>query len=213
MRVKIAVLAAATLVTAAGVGVGVILHSPDEPAPTRPSTTTLAQVDTTTIVVAREPFCDRLTNADVKAALAGEPTRTASYGDGDSATLTGAEGSVTDVAQEYGCTWTGPSTAGTTTAGATARAWVFAPPVTLAWARQMSARAPKGCHAQQGPAYGRPTLAFTCTSQRRSTVSYRGLFGDAWLSCELTGRPGEAASEITERAGRWCLAVARAATA
>ena len=49
-------------------------------------------------------------------------------------------------------------------------------------------------------AYGRPTSALECGD---STL-VRGLFGDAWLSCELS-------SNDLDLVGRWCLAVARAA--
>ena len=225
MHAKTIVLAAATLVTAVGVGAGVILHSPDKTAPTAHATTTLAQVDTTTMVVARRPFCDGIAAADVTAALGGEATDASSYSDGDKASLTSPEGTVDDVAQEFGCTWTGTGTA--------ARAWVFAPPVTPGWAGQLAAQVPKGCTRKPGPAYGRPSVALSCGPARTgagtgagtragasaaasgapgaTTVSLRGLFGDAWLSCELTGRPDEPAATVAARADRWCLAVARAA--
>ena len=41
-------------------------------------------------------------------------------------------------------------------------------------------------------------------------ASYRGLFGDAWLVCELV-RPAGATWDVTDRAGRWCVGVLQAA--
>ncbi len=40
-------------------------------------------------------------------------------------------------------------------------------------------------------------------------ASYRGLFGDAWLVCEVV-RPAGATWDVTDRAGRWCVGVLRA---
>jgi len=201
---KTVVLAAAALVTAVAVGGGILLHSHDDshddPTPAARPATTLNDVDTTKLAVVRAPFCDRIEEADLEAALGGRVATTSSYGDGDSASLTR---SVKDVAQEYSCTWTG--------AGASARAWVFAPPVTTAWARQLASRVPHGCAKRSGPAYGAPTLAYTCTARHRTTASFRGLFGDAWLSCDLSGRRGEPPADVVKRADRWCLVVADAA--
>jgi len=193
-------------VTAVGVGVGIYLQSPGDDGSPAPSTgadevaSTLADVDTTTMVVRRQGFCDHVDNDEVTAALGGAATGASSYGDGDRTDL----GEITDVAQEYGCAWTGPK-------GASAHAWVFAPPVTHAWARRMTGRTPEGCQEQHGPAYGSPSTAYTCTSKQQTTVSLRGLFGDAWLSCDLTGARREPAAAVRERASRWCLATAVAA--
>lgn len=206
VRVRFRLLAAAVAVTAAGVGVGIYLEHPDSASTpseaARPSQrpTTLADVDTTTMVVQRRAFCDRVPSHDVEQALGGPATGSSSYDDGDTAHL----GSVTDVAQEYGCAWTGPK-------GTKAHAWVFAPPVTKAWAHQLADSVPAGCRRQPQPDYGKPTLAYTCTDHRRTTVSLHGLFGDAWLSCDLTGARREPAAAVAERAERWCLATAVAA--
>jgi hypothetical protein len=54
--------------------------------------------------------------------------------------------------------------------------------------------------------FGRRTVAVTCRSGDGPTTTYQGLFGDAWLSCSLSGSDAEATA-------RWCLAVARAAAA
>ena len=43
--------------------------------------------------------------------------------------------------------------------------------------------------------------------------SYQGLFGDAWLTCELSVTDTTAdPSELSDRAGRWCVGVAEAAS-
>jgi len=42
----------------------------------------------------------------------------------------------------------------------------------------------------------------------RTAVTLRGLFGDAWMSCELAV-PGRAPASETQRRGeQWCLRVA-----
>ena len=43
-------------------------------------------------------------------------------------------------------------------------------------------------------------------------LSYRGLFGDAWLACALA-LPGDRQDALEDRAGRWCAAVVTAVTA
>jgi len=198
--------AVAAAVTAAGVGVGIYLQDPHKGSPgagatsSGPAITTLADVDTTTMVIRRQGFCDNVATAEVTKALGGSATEATSYGDGDTADL----GGETDVAQEYGCAWTGPS-------GTAARAWVFAPPVTKAWARRLADSVPKGCERRPGPAYGKPSVALACAHGKQTTVSLRGLFGDAWFSCDLVGAPGEGVDRVGQRADRWCLMTAVAA--
>ena len=68
-----------------------------------------------------------------------------------------------------------------------------------------------GCEAGSGPAFGAPTLALTCTTKDGVVrASYRGLFGDAWLVCEVV-RPAGAEWDVVDRAGRWCVGVLEAA--
>ena len=50
----------------------------------------------------------------------------------------------------------------------------------------------------------RPTATGTYTLRVRS---YRGLFGDAWLTCELATPVAVAPAALEERAGRWCAQV------
>jgi hypothetical protein len=180
----LAVPAAALLVLgAAGCSGG----GPQEPvtAPTAPSTPTptpLAQVRTTELTVGRASFCAQVAPDAVDGAIGSEPTRSERWRNGQRATL--APG-VTDVAHEFGCRWT----AGT---GASAAAWVFAPPITAAEGARLrkDAADTAGCHQLPAvPRFGRPTVAVRCTDHTgkgATTVALHGLFGDAWLSCSLT---------------------------
>jgi hypothetical protein len=62
----------------------------------------------------------------------------------------------------------------------------------------------------QDPAFGEPSRA--CRTQAGGVVTYtfRGLFGDAWLTCRLVVGAGE--EETPDRADRWCAAVATGAS-
>jgi hypothetical protein len=204
-------LAAATVVAAVCL-VGISsCQGDDDPAPAAaPSETStpLAELATDTLVVRRGSFCAGLDAAAVEEALGGEPAAASSYDNGEPARL--ARG-VKDVAHEFGCTWR-------RTDGTTARAWVFTPPVTSREARAMarSATTTSGCSAvADASAFGRPSAAVACRADGTIDASYRGLFGDAWLSCALAV-PAAAASadrdDLVERADRWCVAVATAAS-
>jgi hypothetical protein len=177
--------------------------TPPAPTPAAPLSTPLAELDTTALTVQRAEFCDLVPAATVEAVVGGTPGDVETYGNGESAPLAPE---VTDVAHEHGCRWQRGRT--------TARAWVFAPPLTSRDAQRVLAttRDAEGCDVRRGaPAYGEPSLARTCEVGRGRTVeaSYRGLFGDAWLSCSLT-TPGEP-DAVLERAGAWCAEVAVAA--
>jgi hypothetical protein len=200
----------AVAATAVLVGVGVMATGGDEtPSAPRPTatpftTTPLARYDTTGVVVARGEFCDRVDPRQVFAALGGDPAGDSSWRSGDKIKL--ANG-VEDVAHEFGCRWTGAD-------GTVAQAWVFAPPVAADQAQGMVRTTAKGagCRPGAGPAFGAPTLALSCTKGGEVHASYRGLFGDAWLACEVA-RPAGATWDVTDRAGRWCVGVLEAARA
>ncbi|MFC5729560.1 MULTISPECIES: hypothetical protein [Nocardioides] len=187
-----------------GVGVMVADDSPPEPPPVAAyEGTPLADFDTSTALVQRSPFCDRVPPEAVREALGGDG-ELAAYGNGEStAALPGG----TDVAHEYGCVFSGAG-------GAEARGWLFVPPVTLAEARGLVRTVvTRGCTAQAGAAaYGDPSVAVVCTSKNSSTASFRGLFGDAWLACSLTVRESVPAEQLLETTGRWCVAVIQAAS-
>ncbi|MFT4286497.1 hypothetical protein [Nocardioides sp.] len=176
---------AATLVA---VGAGVVLRDPETPPP-EPLATPLSSVDTTVVTVPRAPFCELVPAAEVAAAVGAGVTAT-SWDNGDPLPDSG------DIAHEYGCSWAGESD--------TAQAWVFAPPVTTDRAGNLvaSATAADGCAPVAGAApFGSPTVALQCGD----TLSYRGLFGDAWLVCTLT-------TTDPDLAGRWCVGVLAAAS-
>lgn len=215
MRRQLVLLLAATVLTALAVG-GVLALREPEPEPddasAAPRTTpesspaptpgpSLAEVDTTALVVARAGFCDAVPAEAVTEALGGEPTSANAYANGERARLAD---DVDDVAHEFGCVWSGP--------GTEVRAWVFAPPVSPADARALRRAADRqeGCRTRPDAArFGEPTTASVCRSPEGPVASYRGLFGDAWLACSVAG--GGSREDAAARADRWCAAVALAA--
>lgn len=186
--------------TALPVAVGVAMtggRGAAPPAAYRPAA--LGDLDTTTMTIGRGSFCSRLPAAAVTDALGRAATYADSYGDGDRRAV---PGNAADVLHEYGCVFRA--------GGVEARAWVFAPPVGGARAKLLAATRTAGCTAlQDAPAFGRPSAATRCGTTTW-TITLRGLFGDAWLSCSLAGS-GEPA--LVDRAERWCAAVAQAAQA
>ncbi|TYL50085.1 hypothetical protein FXB39_10515 [Nocardioides sp. BGMRC 2183] len=196
----------AVLLTAAPVTVGVLVSGPPDEAPVPPYTgTPLAEFDTSTVALSRTGFCDRLPSEAVAAALdvAGseeDEVVTREYGNGEKAKVAGRR----DVMHEFGCSFG--------SGRAAASAWLFAPPVTEQRARELiRTTAADGCRRiADAPSYGEPSVALSCGGAR-PTVSFRGLFGDAWLTCQLRAGERTDADELVDRAGRWCVAVARAA--
>jgi hypothetical protein len=182
----------------------------DEPAaeadPSAPSTP-LASYAADTVVLDRGPFCEDIPAAAVEEALGGTATDSTTYGNGERARLTD---DVRDVSHEFGCTFRAED-------GTTARAWLFAPPVTPARARDLvkDARSGQGCRPEpQDPGFGQKSVAVVCEADGETTASYRGLFGDAWLSCSLAVATGSVQdSALLDRTGRWCVQVAEAARA
>lgn len=202
----------ALVLTALPVTTGVLVLGDETPAdvrrqPTPPSysSTPLADFDTTVVAPRRAPFCNGLPDEAVTEALGSDAGATTSYRNGQSAEL--APG-LEDVAHEYGCRFEGAD-------GAEVRAWVFAPPVTGARATDLVADAAdrEPCtKPTPAPAYGVPSVALVCPAGDRTWASFRGLFGDAWLSCSLAAPARLTQSELLDRAGRWCVAVAQAAS-
>jgi len=197
--------AAAGVATAAVVVGGVLCNGdadepPSGPAPFR--TTALADYDTASAAVVRGPFCDSIDDRQVEAALGGPPRDTSEWQNGDRIEVTDR---VRDVGQEFGCRFDAAD-------GTVARAWLFAPPVTAEEAARLVRGAGKGagCTPTDGPAFGEPSLALTCTRGGVTRASFRGLFGDAWVVCELS-RPAGATWDVVDRAGRWCVGVLEAA--
>jgi len=202
--------ACAAAVTVLLVGGGVVaLGGEDEPAEPEGSTsaapfetTPLSAYDTSGVAVTRGPFCDRIDERQVTATLGGDAADSSSWQNGDTIDVGGG---VEDVAHEFGCRYVAAD-------GTVAQAWVFAPPVDAATAQQMVTTAGKAasCRVGTGPAFGAPTLALTCLAKDGSTrASYRGLFGDAWLVCEVD-QPSGVTTDAADRAGRWCVGVLEA---
>jgi hypothetical protein len=198
----------ATAVTVLSVGAGVAVMRVDDGSGAEPAATStpLTSYDTSRVTILRTGFCDRVADEAVTSALGSEPEDAEAYGNGDRVRLASR---VRDRAHEHGCSWTAD--------GATAAAWVFAPPVTRATAGKLlrQARAERGCEpVPDAPAYGDPSAGLVCAMQGSVEVSFRGLFGDAWLVCSLTSddvSAGQSRTSAIERAGRWCVAVAEAA--
>lgn len=192
--------------TALAVGVGVAVVDDEEP--TTPTTVEepsvpLTDFDTTQLVARRTAFCGDVPDRVVTEALDGDPAAETAYGNGDRVKVAGGS---RDVAHEFSCSWNAPD-------GTVARAWVFAPPVTPERARSLvtGARKTDGCAPVAGaPAYGVPSLALVCEKGDTRVVSHRGLFGDAWLTCELTAPASVARAAQQDRAGRWCVGIATA---
>ena len=175
-------------------------------APTRPAVppSATAVVDLSALGVERTPFCDRLQDTDVRSALDAPVTGSDEYRSGDRVLL--APG-VSDVSHEFGCTYNAAT-------GAQARVWVFAEPVSGAEAARIGrgARRTPGCRPLDStPAFGRSPAGTVCraTTPYGQRVTLRGLFGDAWLSCQLGTAGSEPRAEVVRRGSRWCVRVAR----
>ena len=163
--------------------------------------TPLIDYDSRTVTIQRSPFCDLVAPEAVQRALGAPATEALEYANGESAAVTKR---VTDIAHEYGCSWS--------IAGVSARAWVFAPPVTRGQARELvsDAAGDEKCSVLQATAdFGAPSVGVLCRTAEGMRTSYRGLFGDAWLACSLSG-PFERDQAI-ERTGEFCVAAAQAA--
>lgn len=217
MRVPLRFLLVAGAATALLVVAGVLLlgGGDDDPAPAAQApfrTTPLGEVDTTTAAVTRGPFCDRVDDRQVAAALGLEPDAPVpdvlAWANGDELDLGSGR---PDVVHEFGCAYAVQD-------GGEARAWVFAPPVDATRAAQLAQGAGQaaGCTAGSGPAFGAPTLALTCTDDAGTVrASYRGLFGDAWVVCEVAvpAAATPVAADVADTAGRWCAGVLEATAA
>jgi len=179
--------------------------TPDPGSPAAPGTDpdppALSAIDTTRVSVARAPFCDRVSDDQVTAALGRTGAKLTAWGNGDRLP-SGGKG---DVANEYGCRWQAGRT--------TALAWVFAPPVDPAKAHQLvsDAKGMKCARLRDAPAFGSPTFAVRCDLNAPTTIEQlSGLFGDAWLTCSLVMRRGSVPS--VGQLSNWCAAVLAATT-
>jgi hypothetical protein len=172
----------------------------EESAPPEAAPTPIASLNTVAMQVPRIEFCALVPKDAVSDALGGEAESDAAYGNGDEEELPGVG---EDVVHEIGCSWTGKD-------GSAARAWMFARPISADFARTVvaSAKRTKACRLVPGPAYGKPAMTQLCDlpdGTRR--VRHAGLFGQTWLTCEVSSGELEAA-ELRARTDRWCVDVA-----
>lgn len=187
----------------------------ETPAPSRsaePSVVPLQAIDLAGVSAKRAPFCDSLDVTAISSVLGGKPRHVASYGPGDRVALTPG---VRDVAHEYGCVFQ--------RRGVTARAWLFAQPVTRGQARsyvgtRLHAR---GCSTAGVLKFGSPGVVQLCRpgspEPRRKArhggaalASMAGLFGPGYLTCQVSATPESRLShdDLLTRAQRWCASVA-----
>jgi outer membrane murein-binding lipoprotein Lpp len=192
----------------------------EEKAAPEPAPTPIANLNAAAMQVPRIEFCKQVPRSAVSEALGGKAASSTSYRNGDEEELPGTDPAVgpeviTDVVHEIGCSWT-------TEDGARARAWVFARPVDAAFARTVIASGARteGCHTVRGPTFGRPSSTQVCELDGgEQRVRHAGLFGQTWLSCELsttsdsTDRTGPATGPdagLRERTDRWCVEIVNA---
>jgi hypothetical protein len=200
----------ATALTVVAVGAGVMLFTDDDSGGRTAQATSapLSSLDTSRLTVLRTGFCDGVADSAVEEALGAAPDHASSYANGDRVRLTEK---VRDRAHEHGCVWSAD--------GVTAAGWVFAPPVPRATAETLlhRARGARSCETiPDAPAYGDPSVGLICTGDSGQEVSFRGLFGDAWLVCSIRTADvsaGQTSDQAVDRTGRWCVAVAEAASA
>ena len=189
----------------AGVVVAVLFLRPDDPAPPappKPTTVPVADLDLSGLAAVRAPFCEALDPTALSDLLGRDPRRRSTWSPGDRVRL---EEGLVDVADEYGCSFV--------RRGVTARAWLFAQPVSRreAGGYVEERRRTPGCRAAGVLSFGSPGVVQACRVAGKSparVVAMAGRFGDGWLTCEVTAAPASAGAGLIERAQRWCAAVA-----
>jgi hypothetical protein len=164
--------------------------------------TPISRLDAAQVQVAKAEFCDRVPETAVRGALDGKPESDDSWGNGDPVPTGSGSG---DVGHEIGCAWTGSG-------GTAARAWVFARPVTADFAGTLVTQAgqQQGCTAAPAPVFGSPAVLQTCPAGDLERLRRAGLFGDSWLTCELTAPTSVPQASRRARLDAWCAAVVAA---
>ena len=202
------------LLAALAVAVSLLTGCTSEtPAPrsAEPTVVPLQRLDLTGVSAKRAPFCDSLDAAAVASVLNGKPWHDASYGPGDRVALAP---DLRDVAHEYGCVYR--------RRGITARAWLFAQPVTRGQAKSYvhTQRGVAGCSTAGVLKFGSPGVVQFCRPARRAgpagapkgttLATMSGLFGPGYLTCQVSATPGTRLShdDLMTRAQRWCASVA-----
>lgn len=162
-----------------------------------PPPTPLARLNTAEMTLPRIDFCTLVPVAAVHHALRAKPAAHRRWGNGDRTDVPG-EGRQT--VAEHGCEWSAGAAA--------ARAWIYAPPIRPALARSVvrqSEHAPH-CHDTPGPAFGKPDLLEVCSLAGSRRVRHAGLFGDTWLTCEVSDQAP--LRQLRRRADAWCVDIA-----
>ena len=165
----------------------------------------IAELDPATTTLARVAFCDLVAASAITSALGGRHTDARHWRNGEAAPVRDDAAPGDDLTHEFGCSWTRAG-------GFAARAWVFARPVTAAFARRViaSARANRTCSTRRTAVFGRPSMMQECPlAKGRARVRHAGLFGDTWLTCEVAG-PQARTRLLRQRADGWCASVAAA---
>lgn len=173
------------------------------PSPSAP--TSEARLDLANLPIRRTLDCSAIDDEKVRLAIAWQVTHRDSYRNGDRAEV--APG-VTDIAHEDGCVFGGDDTE--------ARVWVFSAPVGTSEAQSLvrEARREPGCTSPDiTTSFGSPDLVDVCRARdaagRRAVVAtLRGLFGDAWLSCQVSDAGDANPDDVVSRAEQWCVHVA-----
>lgn len=177
---------------------GGCLTRPAEPAKPTATVTPISQLDTSMMVIPRQAFCKEVPKKAIKAAIKGAVDNSREW-------TNGQQGVTGDVGQEFGCEWRSAD-------GLSARAWVYARQVTPEFARQVIAKTSDKvmCRVLPPPHFGSPSQLQVCRlGGGQMRVRHAGLFGDAFLSCEVA-EPTAAIAQLRARADAWCVDVAKA---
>lgn len=177
--------------------------TPAQPPPAPP--TPITRLNTAAMAIPRIDFCSLLPRTAVRKALGTRRWDLHRRGNGDTTTVGAEDQRTTDVVAEHGCSWRAGG-------GLLARAdaWVFARPVDDQLAREVvrQSRHEHGCRDVDGPRFGDPTLTQVCRLGTQTRVRHAGLFGDTWLTCQVTDQA--ATTELQDRADAWCVQVVNA---
>lgn len=161
-----------------------------------PTPTPLTEMPVEKIELPRLDFCKLVQPRTIAAALGAsgsklpEGTEETFHGNGDEVELSPNQN---QRLQELGCDWTLDTES--------ASAWIFARAVDEPFAQSIidSARPQKGCRITGG-GFGTVGLSQECTAADGATrVRHAGLFGQTWLTCQVTG-----VTDVNARTELWC---------
>ena len=193
----------AVAITSAVVLVGTMMSSSGSTAPPSPPTPTdlpLEQVRLTNVDVARAPFCAVIPDKVITQAVGGSATAT-EYTNGERTDL---EPNLTDIAHEYGCTFTH--------GGTEARVWIFAAPLSAEGAIGLVKEEQRadGCADTGVIEFGSPGAVVVCTTEKERVLRAVGLMRTTWVHCELGGSLAKPERRLVLLGQRWCVDVINA---